>query len=61
MERPAEPKDHADMITNRSRRIALFIEKSNVGIDIWRQRPDGHALNNFKWNMFGVHSLTVAT
>jgi hypothetical protein len=29
--------------------------ESNVGIDIWRQRPEGTALNDFGWNMFGIH------
>jgi hypothetical protein len=61
LKRLAELNDYADVITNRSRRIALFIEKSNVGIDIWRQRPQGSALGDFGWNMFGNHPLTVAT
>ena len=41
-----------EVMLNRSPRIALFIEKSNVGIDIWRQRP---ALDDFEWNMIGIH------
>ena len=35
--------------------------EGHVGFDVPRQRPNGRALDDFGWNMFGIHPLTVAT
>jgi hypothetical protein len=60
LERLAEHNDHSDLLMNRTWRKALFVNKSNVRLDIWRQRPDGRVLDDLGWNMFGIHPLTVA-
>jgi integrase len=40
---------------HRPWRKAQFGNKSNVGLDIRRQRPNGRALDDFGWNEFGIH------
>jgi hypothetical protein len=48
----AEHNDYSDLLINRRWGKALFVNKRDVGLDIWRQRSYGRSLNDFGWNGF---------